>query len=253
MDIGIRTNGPNPGIFETLTRLSPTYGTEAALAERWESPNPKTWKFFLRKNVTFHNGTPFNADAVVAAVDGFAARQNRPRGIDRGVAKPTAADVVEFNLTLDNARLAEQLAGPSWAIVAPGTRPGTGDTTETTPIGTGPFSFLSYNKGTELKMKANDQYWDKNRALELKTLTFKFSPEKDASRLLATRQVEIAGMVAYANLASVSGRTDRNVQSRPGQAVYLLLNAEGSAEYSTLKDESVRKAIAQTIDRNEVT
>ena len=68
-DIGIRTNGPNPGIFETLTRLSPTYGVEAALAERWETPNPKTWKFFLRRDVTFHNGTPFNADAVVATLE----------------------------------------------------------------------------------------------------------------------------------------------------------------------------------------
>ena len=102
-------------------------------------------------------------------------------------------------------------------------------------------------------MKLNDKYWDANRLPELKTLTFRFSPERDASRLLATRQVEIAGMVAYANLASVSGRTDRNVQSRPGQAVYLLLNSEGSGEWTTLKDENVRKAIAQTIDRNEVT
>jgi peptide/nickel transport system substrate-binding protein len=252
-DIGIRTNGPNPGIFETLTRLSPTYGIEAALAERWETPSPKTWRFTLRKNVTFHNGAPFNAEAVVAAIDSFATRQNRPRGLDRGVAKATADDVVEINLTADNARLAEQLAGPSMAIVAPGTRPGPGDTPENTPTGTGPFSFLSYSKGTELKMKLNDKYWDTNRLPELKTLTFRFSPERDASRLLATRQVEIAGMVAYANLASVSGRTDRNVQSRPGQAVYLLLNSEGSGEWTTLKDENVRKAIAQTIDRNEVT
>ena len=62
-DIGIRTNGPNPGIFDTFTRLGPTMSVEAALALRWESPSPKVWKFFLRRNVTFHNGTPFNAEA----------------------------------------------------------------------------------------------------------------------------------------------------------------------------------------------
>ncbi len=249
-DIGIRTNGPNPGIFETLTRLSPTYGVEAALAERWETPNPKTWRFFLRKNVTFHNGTAFNAEAVVAALDGFTGRQTRPRGLDKGTAKATSDDVVEINLTADNARLAEQLANPNMAILAPGTRPGSGDTPETTPVGTGPFSFVSYAKGTELKMKANEKYWDGKP--ELRSLAFKFGPEKDASRLLATRQVEIAGMVAYANLASVSGRTDKNVQSRPGQAVYMIMNTGGIDEWQVLKDDNVRKAVAQTIDRNEV-
>ncbi len=250
-DIGIRTAGPNPGILETLTRLSPTYGVEASLAVRWESPNPKVWRFFLRRDVAFHNGTPFNAEAVVTAVESFSTRQTRPRGLDRGTAKATADDVVEINLTTENARLPEQLANPNMAIVAPGTRPGNGDTPETTPTGTGPFSFVSYNKGTELKMKVNEKHW--NGAPELRTLTFRFSPERDASRLLATRQVEIAGMVAYSNLASVSGRTDRNVQSRPGQAVYMLLNNGGIDEWTTLKDENVRKAIAQTIDRNEVT
>jgi peptide/nickel transport system substrate-binding protein len=251
LDIGIRTNGPNPGIFETLTQLSPTYGVEAALAERWESPSPKVWRFFLRHNVTFQNGTPFNAEAVVTALDSFTNRQTRPRGLDKGTAKATADDVVEVDLTSDNARLPEQLANPTMGIVAPGTRPGPGDSPETTPTGTGPFSFVSYTKGTELKMKVNDKYWGPPPAL--RSLTFKFSAEKDASRLLATRQVEIAGMVAYSNLASVSGRTDKNVQSRPGQAVYLLLNTGGIDQWTTLKDDNVRKAIAQTIDRHAVT
>ncbi len=251
LDIGIRTNGPNPGIFETLTRLSGTYGIESALAERWESPSPRVWRFFLRTNVTFHNGSPLNAEAVVSSLETIAARQTRPRGLDPGTAKATAEHAVEINLTADNTRLPEQLANPTMAIIASGTRPGAGESPETTPTGTGPFSFLSYTKGTELKMKSNETYWD--GAPELATLAFRFGPEKDASRLLATRQVEIAGMVAYANLASVSGRTDRNVQSRPGLAVYLLLNTGGIDQWTTLKDDNVRKAVAQTIDRAALT
>ncbi|MDQ3898125.1 MAG: ABC transporter substrate-binding protein [Actinomycetota bacterium] len=251
LDIGIRTNGPNPGIFEPLTRLSPTFGVEAALALRWESPSPKVWRFFLRRDVTFHNGAPFNAEAVVSTLDGIARRATHPRGLDPGTARATADDVVEINLTADNTRLPEQLASPSMAVIAPGTRPGGGDTPETTPTGTGPFVFVSYSKGAELKMKGNEKYWA--GPTELRSLTFRFGPERDVSRLLATRQVEIAGMVGYKNLASVSGRTDRNVQSRPGQAAYLLLNTGGINEWTTLKDDSLRKALAQTIDRNEFT
>ena len=147
----------------------------------------------------FHNGTPLNAAAVVSTLDAIARRQTHPRGLDPGTAKATADDVVEVNLTMDNTRLPEQLTNPSMAVVAPGTRPAGGDSPEDTPIGTGPFAFVSYAKGTDLKMKANDKYW--NGAPELRSLTFRFSPERDASRLLATRQVDIAGMVAYRNLA----------------------------------------------------
>ena len=251
LDIGIRTNGPNPGIFETLTRLSATYGVEASLALRWESSSPRVWRFFLRRDVAFHNGTPFNAEAAVNALNTIAARQNRPRGLDPGTARAVADDTVEVNLTADNARLPEQLANPSMAVMAPGTRPGGGESPETTPTGTGPFAFVSYAKGSELKMKANDLYW--NGAPEIRSLTFRFGPERDASRLLATRAVEIAGMVSYTALASVSGRTDRNVQSRPGVAAYLLLNTGGVDEWSVLRDDNVRKAIAHTIDRDELT
>jgi peptide/nickel transport system substrate-binding protein len=56
-------------------------------------------------------------------------------------------------------------------------------------------------------------------------------------------------MVPYKNLASVSGRTDRLVQSPPGVAAYLLLNVGGIDEWSTLKDDNLRKAVALAIDR----
>lgn len=250
-DVGLRTNGPNPGIFETLTRLSPSYSVEAGLAERWESSNPRVWRFFLRKGVQFHNGAPFDAAAAVDTLEGVARRQTRPRGLEPGSARAPAPDVVEVNLSMDNTRLPEQLANPSMAVVAPGTRAGAGETPETTPTGTGPFVFISYLKGTELKMKANEGYRD--GPPQLRSLTFRFGPERDASRLLATRQVELVGMVGYRNLASVSGRTDRRVQSRPGVAAYLLLNTGGIDEWTTLKDDRVRKAVAHAIDRREVT
>lgn len=249
-DIGTRVNGPNPGIFETLTNMSDTFGAEAGLALRWESPNAKTWRFFLRKGVTFHNGAPFDADAVVNNLESIARRQTRPRGLDPGTAKATASDVVEVDLSQDNTRLPEQLANPGYVMIAPNTRPGAGDAPETTPTGTGPFVFVSYTHGTELRMKGNDKYW--GGPPQLRTLTFRFGPENDASRLLATRQVEVVGMISYSNLASVSGRTDRNVASRAGQAVYLLLNTGGTDEWATLKDDNVRRAIAQSVDRKDL-
>jgi ABC-type transport system substrate-binding protein len=54
----------NTNIFETLVRLTPDYQVEPMLAESWEFVEPNTWRFVLREGVTFHDGTPFTAEAV---------------------------------------------------------------------------------------------------------------------------------------------------------------------------------------------
>ena len=55
----------NTNIFETLVRLTPEYQIEPLLAESWEFIEPNTYRFTLRQGVTFHDGTPFTAEAVL--------------------------------------------------------------------------------------------------------------------------------------------------------------------------------------------
>src|SRR5210317_680534 len=52
-------------IYEGLIRRGPNLEIEPALAERWEVMEPTRWRFYLRKGVKFHDGTPFTADDVV--------------------------------------------------------------------------------------------------------------------------------------------------------------------------------------------
>ena len=246
-DVGLRLNGPNPGIFETLTTLTPAFGVAPGLATRWESPSPTVWRFTLRPDVFFHDGTPLNGPAAAAAINVLAERQTRPRGLEPGGARAAGDLAVEITLSMPNTRLPEQLAAPNMGLASPGTRPGVGDSAATTPTGTGPFAFVSYTPRSELKVKANERYWGQKPALA--TLTFRFGPPGDASRLLATRQVEVVGMVPYRYLAAVSGRTDRKVSSPAATAVYLLLNTGGIDEFTTLKDDNVRKAVVLALDR----
>jgi peptide/nickel transport system substrate-binding protein len=249
-NLGLVTTGPNPGIFETLTKLTSDFGLQPDLALRWESPTPQQWKFFLRPNVTFHNGAKFDAAAVVQAFETFARRQTRPRGLDPGTAKAVGDAEVDLNLTSPNARLAEQLASPSFGIQAPGTTAGAGGDPSTTPTGTGPFKFDNYQQGTSLKVVKNDKYW--GTPAQLNSIVFRFGPDTDAGRLLATRQVELVGQVPYDVLPKQSGRTDRLVGSDPARAEYLVLNTGGVDEWSTLKDDNLRQAIALSIDRRAV-
>lgn len=250
LNLGLLANGPNPGIFDTLTRLTPNFAIIPSLAERYESPTPKQWRFTLRENVKFHDGQSLDAQAVVATLETVAARQTRPRGLDPGSAKALDARVVEVNLTFDNTRLAEQLANPSMGIMAPGTRAGAGPEPTNKATGTGPFRFESYRQGADLRVVANDDYW--GGAPILRSITFRFGAEADAGRLLATRQVEAVGHVSHSVLPTVSGRTDHLVTSRPARAVYLILNTGGIDQFATLKDDNVRKAVAMAIDRDAV-
>lgn len=247
--IGLATNGPNPDVFETLTNLTGLYGLAPGLATRWESPSPQQWRFTIRPAVKFHNGAPLDAAAVVSTFETIAKRQNRPRGLDPGVARANG-DVIEVNLTAPNGRLPEQLAAPSMAIVAPGTQPGNGADPSVTPTGTGPFRFKSYQANTSLVVEANPDYWGPKP--QLRSITFRFGPEADAGRLLATRQVDMAGQVPYNLLPKVSGKTDHVIGSTAARAEYLLLNNGGVEDYATLRDASVRQAIGLAIDRRAV-
>ena len=59
------TNAHLGHVYEGLTKRGKDLAIEPGLAERWEiSEDGLTWRFYLRKNVKFHNGNPFTADDV---------------------------------------------------------------------------------------------------------------------------------------------------------------------------------------------
>lgn len=93
-DLGVRTDGPNPGIFETLTRVTPTFGVGPGLAEGWEQVSPTRRRFRLRAGTTYHDGTAFDAGVVVETLESVARRQHPPRGMEP--ATPTGTGPFRF-------------------------------------------------------------------------------------------------------------------------------------------------------------
>lgn len=261
-NLGLRSDDLAPGIFETLTSLSPGFGLAPGLAVRWEAESPTRWRFELREGVRFHDGSPLTADAVVATLQavagGFvnselenvARRQSRPRGLEPDSAKAEGEGVVIVSLSEANMRLPEQLANPRMAVQALGTQAGDGSTPATTPTGTGPFRFASYDSGSTLRVTANDDHW--NGPPNLSSITFVFGPGEDASRLLAARQVDAVGLISAQDLAEVSGRTDRLVESPPARSVFLLMNRGGVGEWASLRDDNLRRAVSMALDREVV-
>ncbi len=261
-NLGLLVDGLNPGIFETLTVVTQNFGLRPGLALRWEARSPTLWRFELRPDVRFHDGTPLTAAAVVESLqrvtggsEGLGGgqgslRTTRPRGLEADSAKAVADLVIEIALSQPNLRLAEQFANPRLAVLAPGTEAGNGSTPALTPTGTGPFRFATYRPGVDLEVRANPDYWD--GAPELEAMMFRFGGAKDASRLLATGAVDAVGYIDTELLANVSGTADRQTMSAPARSVFLLLNRGGVQEWSTLQEDAVREAVVTGLDRDAV-
>ncbi|HWB71691.1 MAG TPA: ABC transporter substrate-binding protein [Egibacteraceae bacterium] len=252
-NLGPLSSGPDPGIFETLVRLTPGFGIAPGLALRWEAVSPALWRFQLRDGVRFHNGAALDAAAAVAMLDAVAARQTHPRGLEPGSARAASAHVVEVALSAPNLRLPEQLANPSMGIQAPGTRAGAGADPASTPTGTGPFRFGSYTPGARLVVHANPDYWGRPPAL--RSITFRFVvDEQQAARLLAAGEVDAVGHLSPATAAGAQGHAPgRLAASQPARTVYLLLNVGGVGRWASLQDDRLRRAVALAVDRAALT
>ncbi len=95
----------NTNIFEALVRLTPDYQIEPMLAEAWEFVEPNTYRFTLRQGVTFHDGTPFTAEAVVWSMSRIAQAGGGILLIDENSTKAIDDFTVEITPTQPNRRL----------------------------------------------------------------------------------------------------------------------------------------------------
>ncbi len=146
-------------VFSGLTRIREDLKLEGDLAASWSiSDDIKTWTFKLRPGVKFHNGQILVADDVVAffkrMMDPASSAPSRSQYdmIDT-VSAPDASTVV-FTLTIPYGGFADILADRQVKITPRGI-----DAAKT-PIGTGPFKFVSFTPGDRLVMTKNPDYFE---------------------------------------------------------------------------------------------
>lgn len=155
-------------VFDTLAAITPDGGAVPYLAESFTpSEDYKSWTMKLRPDVTFHDGEPLNADAVLV---NFEAQRNHPLvGLAVKPFFPETDAVVkvdeltvQFNLLDANAYFPATVAGqlgmvasPKWleaALADP--------TLNQKPVGTGPFVFDSRSEDSVTRFVRNDSWWN---------------------------------------------------------------------------------------------
>ncbi|AOS61059.1 ABC transporter substrate-binding protein [Actinoalloteichus hymeniacidonis] len=274
-------------IFEGLVGFEPAgVDVEPELATDWESSEDGlTWTFNLQENVTFHDGTPFNAEAVCFNFDrwynqegtgqnpaisyywnntfgGFSDGES-PSLFESCSVEDDSTAVIQ--LTRATGKFPSILGLPSFSMQSPtaleeyeadnvraeGDSFVFSDYAREHPTGTGPFQFASYDEGNAtIELTKYDEYWDAEAAAKIDNLIFRIIPDETTRR----QELQSGGIDGYdlPNPADYQTLQDggNKVEIRdPFNILYLGISQK---ENEALRDVRVRKALAHAIDREEL-
>jgi peptide/nickel transport system substrate-binding protein len=290
LDPGDVTDGESiqriDNIFEGLVEFkSGIPEIQPCLATSWEmSEDGKEITFHLREGVKFHDGTDFNADAVVFAF----ARQydtNHPYyqygqwpywGWMYGdIDKVEKIDdyTVKVVMKKINASIMTSLAMFTVNIVSPANAEKYKEDAFKNPCGTGPFKFVEWVKADHITLEANEDYWRERAKLD--KLIFKVIPDPSA-RLMALEVGEVQG-IEYINPVDfdrIRANKDLVLMSEPGMNIgYMAINTgygyidannnyardieeeplvKTPGYYEPLTKKKVRQAINMAIDKQSI-
>jgi peptide/nickel transport system substrate-binding protein len=240
-------------LIEPLVTLDEKMQVQPALAETWERIDDKTMRFHLRKGVKFHDGTPFNAEAVKFTIE----RVINPKSPARGrswLGPVNGANVIDEN-TVDITTSTPY--GPLLnhltmvfvvGIVSPTAVQKYGDDFGRNPVGTGPFKFKEWKANDHITLTRNDEYWGQKAYLD--QVIFKVIPEEGA-RMIAYERGDVDFLLhpAPAEIGRLKADKQNTVVETPGlRIVYIGLNT-ATAPTNDLK---VRQAISHIIDVKQI-
>lgn len=239
----------NASIFDTLVRLDENLVVQPMLAERWEfDGQTNSYRFILRRGVTFHDGRQLRAEDVKHTFD-FMIRAMPYNHQQLGADSVRVLDshTVEISPVQPNRWLPEQLVHPVWGINRQGTDPNAA-------VGTGPFQLVEYRKNDRLVVKRSPSYWDSGSPARAAEVTFRFFSTSD-ERICALQSGEIDLMLDVPAARAYELEQDetlRVVESAVGAYNALSFNIASVPPYDLGGDCRVREAVGLAINRTAI-
>jgi peptide/nickel transport system substrate-binding protein len=236
-------------VFEGLTRIDETGTVQPGLAESWTiSEDGLTYTFKLHDGVTFHDGTAFDAEDVKFTFDRILAdgSVNAHPEFYAPITAVTVIDplTVEFKLDRQIGRFLFDLGRGDAVIVAPESA----ENNANEPIGTGPFAFVQWDKGSRVILEAYGPYWGEPVHLTKASYVFIGDTATMTNALLAG-DVDGTNNFATDALAVFEGNPQFNVLVGTTEGETILATNNKKPPFDNLK---VRQAIAHALDRQAI-
>lgn len=237
-------------MFDSLTRVDDSGKAQPALAESWRNVSPTQWEFKLRPGVTFHNGEPLTADAIVLALQTLISDEGKTKsgvvfGTLRSVAGARRIDDQTVEVTtanpapiLPNEIAALKIAAPkAWSSLG---REGFARN----PAGTGPFQQVSWDD-SKLVLKRADNAWRKPKLDGMEILLLpEFASREQA---FTSGQVDIAWSLAADSKDKVERAGGKLVIVPTPSINALLFHAQ---KPGPTQDKRVRHALNYALDKS---
>lgn len=250
-------------IYETLIKLDHDYVIKPGLATRWESSEDgKSWTFYLREGVKFHDGTAFNAAAVCAAYD----RATDPdfkagpvvsnlAGYESCEAVDELTVIIRLKVAAPEAGFLRNMADGYVGVPSPTAVEKYGEDFPSHPVGTGPFMFKEYVAGDHITLLrfpdynwAPEEVFDHKGPAYLEEIVIRPMLE-EATRVVALEagEVHLIERVPFADVGRLKEDARFVVFGKviPGMPQGSFMNVT----LSPLDELDVRRAILYALDR----
>lgn len=236
-------------VFEGLTRIDQTGAVQPGLAESWTvSDDGLIYTFTLHEGVTFHDGSPFDADDVKFTFDRLLADDstNAQKALYAPIQNVTVTDAktVVFTLSRPDGLFLFNLGRGDAVIVAPESA----ETNGTDPIGTGPFAFVQWDRGSRVVLERYEPYWGEAPALTKASYVF-ISDTSTMTNALLAHDIDGTNNFAAEALPVFEGNPDFKVLVGSTEGETILATNNAKPPFDNLK---VRQAMAHALNRAEI-
>jgi peptide/nickel transport system substrate-binding protein len=235
----------------------PIFAPEPDLAQSYEQPDDLTYTFKLRQGVKFQNKSPVNgrelvADDVVKSYQRQVAEKINA-GLFEGMDKVEAVDkyTVRVKMARPNADFIWGVTSTSSKIIPPEILEGRPDLKEGPVIGSGPFIFDKWDKGSLVSLVRNPDYYEKGLPYVDRLQLFRIPDPATLLSSIRGKQLDV-GSVGLSS-ADIDGLVKANPQmqviKQPG---FFRFEVQLRSDRPPFDDLRVRQAISKAIDRTEI-
>lgn len=236
-------------VYDRLIWQTPDVELEPGLATEWEFVDDTTFEMTLREDVTFHDGEPFDADAVAANID--RAKTVEGSGLAAYLASVDTVEVIDathvrFVMNRPDATLPNQLATRPGMMISPAAFDN--PDLDQNPVGTGPYRIVEYREGDTAVYERNEDYWNPDYA-GVARIEISYIPDA-VTRLNALRSGQIdATPIDVTAIDEVKALPEFDLQVVDTIETYHFQPDRTKSEFG---DPLVRQAISHAIDREAI-
>ena len=266
LDPAIVTDGESfkvtQNLFETLLNFGEEDTTiNPGLAKEWTvSDDGLTYTFQLQEGVKFHDGTDFNAEAVIKNINRWKAGTEEDFYYFNSMFKAEGEDIIKdvtadgdytviFTLSRTQAPFLKNLAMSPFGIASPTAFEAAGEAFGDNPVGTGPFKFVEWKRNYSITIEKNPDYWQAGLP-KLDKVIFRSMPDNSARlNALTTGEIDLADGINPSDGTAIEGNSALQLIERPSMNIGYLGLTNTRAPFD---NKLVRQAVNYAINKQAI-